>query len=44
MDQQQQYAQLIQPFWAPPGWVFGPVWTLLYLIIAVSFGVVAYRV
>lgn len=36
------YAKLIQPFFAPPAWVFGPVWTGLYLIIAASFGYVLY--
>jgi tryptophan-rich sensory protein len=30
------YAGLIQPNWAPPGWVFGPVWTLLYGMMAVA--------
>ena len=24
--------------WAPPAWLFGPVWTFLYVLIAVSFG------
>ena len=32
------YAQLIKPFWSPPAWLFGPVWTVLYILIAVSFG------
>jgi benzodiazapine receptor len=32
------YSQLIKPTWAPPSWVFGPVWAVLYAIIAVSFG------
>ncbi|MFO1401696.1 MAG: TspO/MBR family protein [Steroidobacteraceae bacterium] len=30
------YAQLRLPAWAPPGWVFGPVWTLLYALMAVA--------
>ncbi len=37
------YSQLIKPFWAPPSWLFGPVWSVLYAIIAVSFGTVFYK-
>lgn len=32
------YQQLIKPDWAPPSSVFGPVWTVLYVLIAISFG------
>ncbi|MDE2030706.1 MAG: tryptophan-rich sensory protein [Patescibacteria group bacterium] len=32
------YSQLIKPKWSPPSWLFGPVWTLLYIMIAISFG------
>ncbi|MGW3991208.1 TspO/MBR family protein [Streptomyces sp. NPDC004830] len=30
------YASLDRPAWAPPSWLFGPVWTVLYATIAVS--------
>ena len=30
------YARLEQPSWAPPASVFGPVWTVLYVTIAVA--------
>jgi len=37
------YSQLIRPSWSPPSWLFGPVWTILYVIIAVTFGTVFYK-
>ncbi len=37
------YSTLIKPSWAPPSFLFGPVWTILYAIIAVSFGSVFYK-
>jgi len=30
------YEQLNKPDWNPPGWIFGPVWTLLYILMAVA--------
>ncbi len=27
------YSQLVRPEWAPPGWLFGPVWTVLYAMM-----------
>lgn len=30
------YAQLDRAAWAPPGWLFGPVWGTLYLAMAVA--------
>jgi len=36
------YQTLIKPPWAPPAWLFGPVWSVLYAIIAVSYGYVGY--
>lgn len=30
------YRDLVRPSWAPPGWLFGPVWSVLYLLMGVA--------
>lgn len=30
------YNQLTQPAWAPPAWLFGPVWSVLYVLIGIA--------
>ncbi|MEN9551743.1 MAG: hypothetical protein RI935_120 [Candidatus Parcubacteria bacterium] len=44
MNSYTSYAELIKPEWAPPAFLFGPVWAVLYLIIAISFSFVFYEV
>jgi benzodiazapine receptor len=34
------YASLNKPAFTPPGWLFGPVWTLLYVMMGVSLALV----
>jgi tryptophan-rich sensory protein len=36
------YLQLRKPKWAPPSSLFGPVWSVLYILIAISFGYAGY--
>ena len=30
------YGQLVQPAWAPPAWLFGPAWTILFCAMAIA--------
>lgn len=30
------YATIEKPHWAPPAWLFGPVWSILYLMMTVA--------
>ncbi len=38
------YAALEKPSWNPPSWIFGPVWTLLYVMMAVAAWLIWKRV
>ena len=38
------YAVLMKPVFAPPAWIFGPVWSILYVFIFISFGTVFLKV
>lgn len=40
-DAPEFYARLVKPAWAPPVWVFGPAWTVLYALMAVAAARVA---
>jgi tryptophan-rich sensory protein len=42
MNEMETYSNFIKPFFAPPAFLFAPVWTFLYIIIAISFGYVFY--
>ena len=30
------YQTIAKPAWTPPSWIFGPVWTLLFLLMAIA--------
>jgi translocator protein len=34
------YQQLSRPEWAPPAWIFGPMWSVLYLLMAIAAWIV----
>src|SRR6056300_787767 len=34
------YTTLEKPFFNPPNWIFGPVWTLLYTLMGISAGLI----
>ena len=36
------YPMIAKPSWTPPNWLFGPVWTILYIMIAIA-GFLIYR-
>lgn len=44
MNEYNWYSMLIKPSWAPPSFLFGPVWTVLYIIIVITFATVFWNV
>jgi benzodiazapine receptor len=34
------YPTIVKPFFNPPNWIFMPVWTLLYVLMAIAAGLV----
>ncbi len=43
MENYLKYEDYLKPTWAPPSWLFGPVWSILYTIIFSTFGFVFYQ-
>ncbi|OGL22253.1 hypothetical protein A2707_02895 [Candidatus Saccharibacteria bacterium RIFCSPHIGHO2_01_FULL_45_15] len=44
MDYRSYYTSLVLPSWAPPSDIFGIVWPVLYILIAISFGYAVYKI
>jgi len=44
MQNYEMYQTMLKPEWSPPGWLFGPVWTVLYVLIIISYGYVIWQV
>lgn len=40
MEASSFYEQLVQPAWAPAPWLFGPVWSVLYLMMAIAVSLI----
>lgn len=36
MDAARFYTELARPAWAPPAWLFGPAWSVLYTLMAIA--------
>lgn len=44
MQNYEMYQTMLKPSWSPPGWLFGPVWSVLYVLIIISYGYVFMQV